>query len=285
MGINLHGLNFLRHARGFGAFGRTVTLGRQELHLNPVIMANVVQPSPSYSPSAYCEGLLIDQFGATQVDSVDNNSYQDATYVHDLNRPLPQELQGQYETLIDGGTIEHVFNVPQALQTCSELLRPGGQILHILPANNYCGHGFWQFSPELFFSLYSARNGYRETEVFMADSADTRRWFQVMQPSAGQRVNVQSLNQVMVLVRTVRAGSTFSHAEVLQSDYVFEWEHRRRAPAPPKPANGLKAAVMRSPKLYDAFLSIYRGVQRLTTTHGMSERNPGLKKFDLSRLN
>jgi hypothetical protein len=27
----------------------------------------------------------------------------------------------------------------------------GGEIIHVLPANNLCCHGFWQFWPELFF--------------------------------------------------------------------------------------------------------------------------------------
>ena len=40
-----------------------------------------------------------------------------------------------------------------------KLTKIGGMIIHALPANNFCGHGFWQFSPELFYELYSPENG------------------------------------------------------------------------------------------------------------------------------
>jgi len=65
--------------------------------------------------------------------------------------------------------MEHVFNASQGLKNVTRLCAPGGQIIHSLPANNFCNHGFWQFSPELFFSLYSDKNGYSETEIFLAD--------------------------------------------------------------------------------------------------------------------
>ncbi len=62
-----------------------------------------------------------------------------------------------------------MFNIAQALENCVKLCKIGGQILQAVPANGECGHGFWQMSPELFFSLYSERNGFIETEVFIAN--------------------------------------------------------------------------------------------------------------------
>ena len=47
----------------------------------------------------------------------------------------------------------------------SDLCKNGGTIIHSLPSNNNCGHGFWQFSPELFFSLYNEKNGFKNNEM------------------------------------------------------------------------------------------------------------------------
>jgi 2-polyprenyl-3-methyl-5-hydroxy-6-metoxy-1,4-benzoquinol methylase len=66
-----------------------------------------------------------------------------------MNKPLPKTLHNKYDTVIDSGTLEHIFKAPEALEYCLLLCKPGGQILHMLPSNNWCGHGFWQFSPEL----------------------------------------------------------------------------------------------------------------------------------------
>jgi hypothetical protein len=107
----------------------------------------------------------------------------------------------------------------------SILCRAEGQILHIVPANNFCGHGFWQFSPELFFSLYSEPNGYRDTTVFFANLEDTRHWYEVSKPSNGHRAAIKSPGRVYLLVRT-RKVSHVSRDSIQQSDYVHAWTNK-----------------------------------------------------------
>ena len=68
------------------------------------------------------------------------------------------------------------------------MLNKDGVILHVLPANNFNGHGFYQFSTELFYSLYSPKNGYEETVVFLADLADNEVWYKSLQSSNAKRV-------------------------------------------------------------------------------------------------
>ena len=284
MGIDFHAFNFLRYVASLGPFGDTITIGRQELAMNPVALASVVKPSAGYVPSVYCDNMLVDQFGASRVESIDNCDYEDATHVLDLCQPIPPELQGRYDMVIDAGTTEHIFNAPQALKSISQLARPGGRIVHILPANNYCGHGFWQFSPELFFSLYSEKNGYRDTQVFLASLADKWRWFKVKPPRDGKRVNVLSLNELHVMVHTVRAGESFSHENVQQSDYVYEWATRTAEPEPIPAPSGLKARIMNSKLVYDTLFPLYHRWYRLRSPERMSERNPGLTPFDVRSL-
>jgi len=184
MGIDIHGLNFLRYAAKKKALGRVATIGRQSLIV------------PSVQPGGgFCEEFLAKQFSARVVDSYDYSDYEGATHIVDMNRPLV--TAEEYDTVVDCGTTEHIFNVSQALRNVSTLAARGAQIIHVLPANNFCGHGFWQFSPELFFSLYSEGNGFTETEVFLADLENNRAWFAVKQPTDGERALVISRSPCM----------------------------------------------------------------------------------------
>ncbi len=86
--------------------------------------------------------------------------------LHDLNQPLPDELRHYAGTVIDGGTIEHVFDVRTAFRAIADLARPGGRIMHITPCNNYVNHGFWQLSPTAFFDFYG-ENGFDDLGAMM----------------------------------------------------------------------------------------------------------------------
>ena len=223
MGVDLHGLRFLRYLHRNGDFENTVTIGRQALVLKEDELATELNARIEDIKGEYCEKLLRNCFGATSVDSVDYSDFEKATLILDMNKDLPEAHANQYNTVIDFGCLEHIYRVTTALENCSKLCKPGGQIIHVLPANNFCGHGFWQFSPELFFSLYSSENGYSETEVFLADLRDVNHWFAVTRPSEGRRVDIITKNETYVLVRTVLGQSSYTHTNVQQSDYVYLW--------------------------------------------------------------
>jgi hypothetical protein len=221
MGIDIHALNLLKFASAKRNFGRVATIGRQGIHIRTAELKQALNlnEEPKFNP--FCEDLLRKHFSATSVDSFDNSDYEQATHIADLNKPLT--VDNRYDTVIDFGTTEHVYNISQALWNISNVCSPKGQILHALPANNFCGHGFWQFSPELFFSLYSSQNGYTETEVFIADVSNNYFWYKVSAPSGGNRAELNSSTPLYVLVRTVKTGA-FSQTDVQQSDYTFAWK-------------------------------------------------------------
>jgi len=61
--------------------------------------------------------------------------------------------------VVDAGTLEHVFHLPNVLRNIGFFLRPGGRIIHVSPACNHVDHGLYMFSPTLFWSYYST-NGF-----------------------------------------------------------------------------------------------------------------------------
>ena len=221
MGIGVHGLLLRKYASERLPLKNIITIGRQELHISETNVKKLLNLK-YYKHEKYCEDLLLRVMNASKVSSLDNSNYEGSTYVFDMNKEISEDLQDKFNTVIDFGALEHIYNTPQALKNISTMCKIGGQILHILPANNFCGHGFYQFSPELFFSLYSEQNGYSETEIFLAAVPETNEWFRVIKPKNGLRVNVLSKKPLHVVVRTVLSERIFIK-DIQQSDYIYAW--------------------------------------------------------------
>src|SRR5262249_47756113 len=157
MGLALAQLRALGDAVQHGVkFDATITLGRHWLLDKGRELMRLVDLLPGaaaekqrflQNPGDWADELF-HLLGATQLDALDASPYEGASVIHDLNTPLPPALAGRYDCVFDGGTLEHVFNVPQALKNAMELARVQGHVLVTTPANNALGHGFYQFSPE-----------------------------------------------------------------------------------------------------------------------------------------
>jgi hypothetical protein len=96
----------------------------------------------------------------------------------------------------------------------------------MLPSNNFVGHGFYQFSPELFFQIYAPERGYSGTRVFAAPGGTPDIWYEVRAPrELHRRVDITSRDQVHVMVITQKVGDPvpLTQAPMQQSDYVETW--------------------------------------------------------------
>ena len=284
MGIDIPSLNFLLYAHKFGNFNKTITIGRQNLNIRiPIKKLIPINTKYGYENEIYADRLLKDYFGSTIVDSIDITDYEGATIIHDMNTPIPENLKYKYDTVIDSGTLEHIYNIPQALENVSFLCRPGGQIIHILPANNWCGHGFWQMSPELFFSLYSDKNGYENTEVFLASARNsTNIFYKVIKPENGRRVIIYSKDELYVFARTVLKTKEFSHKNVQQSDYVYLWNNRNNKESMDN--SSLVNFITNHRLTYNLAVRVYSTYNRLRNTHRLTKYNSNLIKIKITSL-
>jgi hypothetical protein len=68
-----------------------------------------------------------------------------------------------------------------------EMLAPGGRYLGISPANNFCGHGFYQFSPDLFYRIFSALKGFMVERMILCEVQTDSDWFEVLDPHTVQQ--------------------------------------------------------------------------------------------------
>ncbi len=71
-----------------------------------------------------------------------------ADFRFDLNDKLSHDLNGQFNTVIDVGSIEHIFDTKQALWNLFNLVKTEGHLLIHTPCNGFYSHGFHTFSPE-----------------------------------------------------------------------------------------------------------------------------------------
>jgi SAM-dependent methyltransferase len=225
MGIDSHGLRFLEYVlRANGPFESTLTIGRQGLDVSERELRDYLGIAGLWEPptSRYIDDLLVNEFGAASVASVDASGYEGATYICDLNLRLEANFP-QFDTVIDAGTLEHVFDVRTSFGNIARACKIGGQILHMLPANNFVGHGLYQFSPEFFFSLYSDARGFADTEVYLADLARINAWWRVLAPTGASRSTAMSSHETYTLVRTRKTSESAESCPVQQSDYVNRW--------------------------------------------------------------
>ena len=125
---------------------------------------------------------LFEAFGCS-LDVFDIVSERGSEIVLDLNYPVPANACGQFDHVLDVGTLEHCFNAPQALMNMAAMCKVGGFVYHENPFN-WGNHGFWNLNPTLFHDFYTD-NGFEVVGLALlpTGSAD------VFEPPATKRFN------------------------------------------------------------------------------------------------
>jgi SAM-dependent methyltransferase len=237
MGISTTGFKILLFAKNNGvSFNRSLMLGRQHFFAKQELTsANDLPGANEVLRQITHENPFSEPFfkalGAEVIDSMDFSDYEGATLIHDLNRPIPESLYNRYDVVFDGGTLEHVFNFPQAIKNAMQMVKPGGHFIGITPANNQLGHGFYQFSPELFYRIFAKENGFEVVRLFINTSTPegkTGAWYLVKDPhEVHERVLLTNSSEtnMMIIARKNADVQIFSNTPQ-QSDYADTWEKK-----------------------------------------------------------
>lgn len=198
MGLNINGVKFLLSAKTRGvSFNRILMIGRQSLAIKPNEIRQLLRLPMDrklkrdllqlrLGSDVYAEELFY-ILGAENIESMDKTNYEGATITHDLNLPVPEQLKNRYNVVLDGGSLEHIFNVPVALKQCMEMLKIGGHYVGLTPCNNYTGHGFYQFSPELFLRAFSSENGFEILDIVLYEEDGVSTWYKISEPEIRYR--------------------------------------------------------------------------------------------------
>lgn len=236
MGLDNNGVRLLAYTKTLDPkLDSIAMIGRQSLHTDAGGLAGIFEefgiPFNREDLSGivregegYCEPLLR-HMGFGCVESFDFSDYEKPYHVHDFNKPIPPGFDRRYDLVLDGGTLEHVFDFPTALRNSMRMVKPGGIFATITPCNNQCGHGFYQFSPELYFSLLRGNNGFKLVDLFCHELAKHADWHRVIDPATiKNRVNLLTWRPIMMLViaRRIESGD-LPEFRIQQSDYETLW--------------------------------------------------------------
>ena len=282
MGIGYLGARMMWDARQRGvSFERVLTLGHQSLRLFPSevdffrsaheqAFGSTVSSIDGHRWDGYVDGFLRDFLGAKCITVLDASSYEDADTIHDMNDAVPESWHGQYDAVIDGGSLEHIFNIPTAFANLANMLKVGGTIFVNTPANNMMGHGFYQFSPELMFRIFSEVNGFSRPNVLLYEARypgvelnKKTTVYEVVDPDRiRQRVGLLNKKPVIMMVEAtkVRDAQMFA-TPPLQSDYLAMWNGHEPEQATPSWSGRLKQALRALPIAVRAPIQGYRQKQ------------------------
>jgi len=187
MGLDIKTAEFLlSEVQRKVSFRRLLILGRQNVYMTPSEITRIKRLTGiSLEPSGFADEFFR-ALGAADLSFLDRSEYEGANFLHDLNQPLPVRLHACFDVVIDGGTLEHVFNYPIALKSCMEAVAHGGRLMIFTPGDGMMGHGFFQFSPELFYRACGPENGFQVERMLIWQF---RSWYEVRDPAeVGVRV-------------------------------------------------------------------------------------------------
>lgn len=135
--------------------------------LSPKCIEHIKRHLPERRDRVIClgapTGLNIKELGFRHVVIVDVNDYEGCDRILDLNEA--QSWSEEADLVIDPGTLEHCFNIAEAIKNVARVLRPGGIAWHNSPLN-WVDHGFYNLSPTFFHEFYM-NNGFSQVQFWL----------------------------------------------------------------------------------------------------------------------
>lgn len=235
MGLTYNHIKFIQNSISANHdIKRIVTIGHLTLYAN---QSERKKLGIQNNQKTFVDDILIKLFKVDIIESIDYSDYQECSIKHDLNYPIDPSLKNNFDILIDGGTIEHVFNVPELLKNYMKLVKTGGHIFIFTMANNHLGHGFYQFSPELFYSVFTNDNGFKINNVILEEHdypglafSKNKKYYAVNAPQKiNSRVNLVNHKPTTILVHSTKTYNTepFQNTPI-QSDYLTKYDNRSK---------------------------------------------------------
>ncbi|MEQ9041209.1 MAG: hypothetical protein RIE24_23005 [Silicimonas sp.] len=178
---------------------------------------------------------LFRKLGFGEIETMDFSPYEGAGVIHDLNDAAPKPLEKKFDFIFDGGTIEHVFNVPVALASMFRMLKVGGRFVSANGLNGWHGHGMYQFNPELVWSFWRRNCGCEVHDCRGMQKTPRGNGVQIQFPDPaeqGARLRLGRLvpdGRVYLYYEVERLKTSALQGRVLQSDYELSWRDHENA--------------------------------------------------------
>jgi SAM-dependent methyltransferase len=166
--------------------GDVLVIARQTMYFSPeeaIRMLERLQVSPAISDPGQLEidletrsGAPIGTFirdgeffrllGVKNIHWLDHSAYEGADIIHDLNTPVPDELLGCCDFILDGSTIDNVFDLARAIKNLAQMLRPGGRLIAVNMASNHATP--YVLPSPFWYADYFLANGWQDFQLYVS---------------------------------------------------------------------------------------------------------------------
>jgi SAM-dependent methyltransferase len=262
MGIALFTARLLHETALIAKFkGNILQLGKQDIQFSIDDLSDImgVETITELENRKLSDISFFKSLGFDMIKSADYSKYEGADYLLDLNIPTiasssSPPLAG-FDVIFDGGTLEHIFNVPQALKNIFDLLSENGVIIHNVGSSNYVDHGFYSFSPTFFWDFYT-QNGFEVliSYYYEFDPTDPRKcWIYRYTPGEIDYLSMGGWGSRPIAIWFVARKVKNSSATVIpqQGSYVRnEWNLGKRVPEQLQQRKSIIRSVLKRVLIY-----------------------------------
>jgi SAM-dependent methyltransferase len=189
MGLGHHGVEALvREHKHRPISGNVVLIGRQAVYFSPHDILELLRAhsidvehvaaaeieidrrTVNRAQAATGRDLVTDQalfrlLGVPRVLALDHSDYEGAEIIHDLNKPIPQSLLDFADFIVDGSTLDNVFDPAMVIRNFARMLKPGGRLITI---NMYSNHYEpYAILPPLWYLDFFVINEFADCKVYI----------------------------------------------------------------------------------------------------------------------
>jgi SAM-dependent methyltransferase len=234
MGLGYHFVEALIRERAYRPIsGNVVIIGRQSVYFSPngilrllrennvdvsgitekeieLDRATLNQQEAFAGENLISDAALFRLLGVPKVIALDHSDYEGAEIIHDLTKPIPSTLYNYADFIVDGSTLDNVFDPGTTIRNFSEMLRPGGRLI---TTNIYSNHYEpYVIIPPLWYFDYFVMNGFADCKVYILT---------LPEPLKLETVNVFTLN-LEHLLNPKKAISAFTSPHMMATIVVAE---------------------------------------------------------------
>lgn len=188
MGIGYHVVEALiRESQYRPLSGDVVLIGRQTVYFTPESIVELlgkhgieVNVNPAdietgggstnnlanhYSKKLITDAALFRLLGMPKVQALDHSDYEGAEIIHNLTKPLPPNLEGCADFIVDGSTLDNVFDPAMVIRNFAAMLKPGGRLITTNMMSNH--YEPYAILPPLWYLDYFVANGFIDCKVYI----------------------------------------------------------------------------------------------------------------------
>ena len=164
--------------------------------------------------------------GRHDLTPIDLSDYEGAVIAHDLNKPLPTTLHGRFDFVVDGGTLDNVFDPANALRSLASMVSDGGRLVSTNMASNH-QTPYVVFNP-IWFLDYFCVNQFQECHVYFVVFQDDRSWnvftydLDYLASGPARLPNIESPHRTLVMFLAEKGPQSTTDVAPIQWQYRSE---------------------------------------------------------------